>query len=64
MILSSVELTNHAAHARPIGAQDDEEVFNDKPHAREFIDDFDMSESLPVGADLILTFDDVDTFGF
>ena len=58
MVLAGVDLPDDAAHAGSVLSNDHEQVFGHEPHPFVCLDDLDVSEALPVGADLILTLRD------
>lgn len=62
MILAGVDLPDDPTHAWSIVSNDNEQILDDETCRRQFVDDFDVRESLLVGADFILALDDVDAF--
>ena len=55
-----MNLTNCATDSRPVVSDHDEKIFSYEPQFLICIHDLNMSESLAIGADFILTFDDED----
>jgi hypothetical protein len=59
-----MRLSQHPADARAIVPKHDEKIVNFESHLRQLVDDLDVGEPLPVGADFILAFYDQDAAGF
>src|SRR5262249_52618007 len=58
MVLARVFLTDQAAHRLPVRSHDNKQIFGMKSEPRIFVDDLDMGQTLLVGADFVLAFDD------
>jgi hypothetical protein len=54
-----MSLPQESAHAGPSVTKDNKQILRDKSVVREFVDEFDMCQTLLVCADLVLAFDDV-----
>jgi hypothetical protein len=59
-----MRLSQHPADARPIVPKHDEKIVNLESHRGQLVDDLDVGEPLPVGADFILAFYDQNAAGF
>jgi len=64
VILARVNLPEYAAYAGFVHADDHEQILHNEAHVVQLVDDFDVREALLVGANLILTFHDVNTLRF
>src|ERR1041384_1407650 len=56
VIFSCVNLPHHPANTRAVVADDDEQIFRNKPDLLIHLDDFNVSESLAIGANFVLAF--------
>ena len=61
MIFAGMSLFQQSAHPRFSSAYNNERVFSNKSIVSQFINDFDMRQSLLIGAYFILAFDYIDT---
>lgn len=62
MVLSRMDLLEHATHTGPVAPHQGEQILDHEPLSRELVDNLDMRQSLLIGTDLIRTFHDVDAF--
>lgn len=56
-----MDLAHHSADSRLIRSHDNEHILYDESETGQFIDDFDVCQSLLISANLVGTFDDVNS---
>ena len=59
-----MNLPEDSAYAGFVHAEYHEQILHNEAHLCQLVDDFDVRETLLVGANLILAFHDIDAFGF
>jgi len=59
VVLAGVHLPQHAAYTGLVHSEHHEQVLDHKAQSREFVDDFDMGQTLLVGTNLILALHNV-----
>ena len=64
MVFARVNLPEYAAYSGFVHAHDHEQILHNEAQLIQLVDDFDVSEALLVGANLILAFHDVNTLRF